>query len=403
MRWKSNAELAVRASIRQFLNDEIIPQLKSKKDRMLIGSNAKLNAIERELRFILAIDEGKFDADPWLFNTMAGTWELHGVDQPFKLREHRRDDYITKLAPFTPGGECPLWLNFLEFITNGDKDLARYLQKLCGYALIGDRSEQMFAFLYGGGNNGKSVFLQTLLYVLGDYAVTVPSEVFMWSPFPRHPEELMTMKGARLIVSSEVPADCKWNITRLKQVTGGERIRAAYKHKDSVEFNVTGLLVMAGNDKPQIKSIDLAIKRRIHLVPFTATISEDFRDKRLAAKLQTEAGAILAWMIEGCRLWQLEGLDRPPAVAIATNQYILEEDDIRQWADECTEDNVHARTRSGQLYASWKQWADASGLNPGSIKTFSSNLKKMGFETAHSRDGTLFLRVALRAVTGDRW
>lgn len=321
---------------------------------------------------------------------------VHG----FPIYPHRREDFITKKTRVAPEGDCPLWLDFIEFVSNGDKQLARYLQVLCGYALVGDRSEQMFAFIHGGGNNGKSVFLQTIQWVLGSYAVTVDASVFMWSPHQRHPEELMPLRGARLVVASEVPPDARWNEARIKAVTGGEIIRARGMHQNSIEFPVQALLIMAGNEKPHLKSVDIAIRRRIHLIPFVATVSEDQRDKHLATRLQEQGGGILKWMFEGCRIWQAEGLIRPNAVEQATEDYLEDEDTVKQWVLECCHISDLTRTRTVILYNNWKSWAEAQGLKPIDVTRFSSKLttlgKTMGFERAHRGDFRGFFRITIK-------
>jgi len=108
---------------------------------------------------MLEIDERVFDADPWLYNCPSGTSDLRQIDEG--LRKHDRNDYITKLSAADPVAECPKWRKFIDWVTCGDNELADYLQRLAGYTLVGVVDEQMFAFLYGGGGNGKSVFLQT--------------------------------------------------------------------------------------------------------------------------------------------------------------------------------------------------------------------------------------------------
>lgn len=378
-RWRGDgAELRVLAAIREFLKREIAPGVRSKKERTAVESSGKLHAIAHELRLLRVIGSDVWDAQPWLLNTPVGVWELRGTP---RLRAHRRDDYITKITAVSAGGDCPLWLNHIEFVTNGDRAYARFLQKLAGYALTGVRTAQIFAFLFGSGGNGKGKFLEALAYVLGDYAKTMMAETFLERRWQKHEEELTPLRGARLVVASEFPENAEWNTARLKTITGGDRIRASFKGKDSFEFQPQALLLLAGNDKPKLQSVDPGIVRRLHLLPFVNAFDDEHKDPDISEKLKAEAGGILAWCIEGCRLWQIEGLIPPEVVAGATESYLSEQDLMRQWVEECcdTADPI-CRTRVGVLFESWSAWAKTNGAEVGDATRFSGKLGKLGFE-----------------------
>lgn len=403
-RWLDDQLMALDSKIQEFLK-KVAPAARSPRDRLRIGSSNLLGSVERELRAMLSVQESEFDADPWLMNFPGGTLDLRYCSAPVSLRPHRREDRLTKLAAANPGGAAPMWLEFIEFVCCGDAELGAYLQQLAGYALAGVADEQIFAFLYGGGSNGKSVFVETLLRVLGDYGVTCPAGVFTARPFEQHPEELMALRGARLVVASEVAANAKWNEQRIKMVTGGERIRARYMRENSVEFANSATLIVSGNHKPELHAVDDAIRRRMHIVPFRAKVSVEGRDKQMGDKLMSEAGGILAWMVEGCRLWrQSRGLILPEAVARATEDYIADEDHIEQWVLDCCYDGRkderdRSETKTGALYASWKRWAEAAGISPGSINPFSTKLGNCGFERYRAGRERGFKKITLRPET----
>ena len=86
----------------------------------------------------------------------------------------------------------------------------------------------MLAFIWGPGGNGKGVFLNTIINILGDYVKLAGSEVFMASRMERHPTELAGLQGARLVVGSEVEENSRWNESRIKSLTGGDPISARY-------------------------------------------------------------------------------------------------------------------------------------------------------------------------------
>jgi hypothetical protein len=92
------------------------------------------------------------------------------------------------------------------------------------------------------------------------------------------------------------------------------------------EFIPQFKLVVAGNHKPSIRTIDEAMRRRLHLVPFTVTIPPKRRDKTLPERLLAERDGVLAWAVQGCVEWQRIGLQPPAAVMAATEEYFEAED-----------------------------------------------------------------------------
>jgi putative DNA primase/helicase len=114
-----------------------------------------------------------WDKDPFLLGTPDGTVDL----RTGKMRPADPADGITKLTSVAPAAkaDCPLWLKFLDESTGGDVELIRLLQQLCGYSLTGDTREHALFFIYGGGGNGKSVFLNTVSHIMFDYATMAAS------------------------------------------------------------------------------------------------------------------------------------------------------------------------------------------------------------------------------------
>jgi putative DNA primase/helicase len=304
----------------------------------------------------------------------------------------RPEDYMTKCAAASPGGECPLWLAFLHRVTKGDVKLQNYLQRVAGYCLTGHTSEHAVFFLFGTGANGKSVFVNTLAGMMGDYAITAPMEVFIESHSDRHPTELAMLRGARLVVASETQSGRNWNEQRIKTLTGGDRISARFMRGDFFEFTPQFKLMISGNHKPSLRNIDEAIRRRLHLIPFVVTIPVGERDPDLAEKLKAEWGGILQWAIDGTLEWRRVGLSPPDVVVRATEEYLEAEDDIRSWISDCCTEESGARTSSSALYASWKDWAERVGRRggPGSQKSFSESLTGHGFEKTKTRTGIVF-------------
>ena len=185
---------------------------------------------------------------------------------------------------------------------------------MTGYALTGSTQEAALFFLYGTGANGKTVFCNTVSGIHAAYAAVAPMETFIATKGERHPTDLAGLRGARLVTAVETEEGRHWNEAKIKALTGGDKIAARFMRQDFFEFVPQFKLVIAGNHKTGLRSINEAIRRRFNLVPFTVKIPEDERDERLTEKLRAEWPGILQWMIDGCLDWQADGLRPPEAV-----------------------------------------------------------------------------------------
>jgi putative DNA primase/helicase len=320
----------------------------------------------------------QWDADPWLLGTPDGTVDLRTGE----LRRARPEDYITmttSVAPAPSGTRPSLWLGVFERITNRNAELQGYLQRFFGYALTGSIREHVFAFGHGGGANGKGVTLNTIAGVLGDYALAIPTEMLMVSQSERHPTELARLRGVRLAIGSETEEGKRWAEAKIKSLTGGDPIPARFMRQDFFEFAPAFKLFVIGNHRPSLRGVDEAMRRRLHLVPFSVTIPEPERDPDLFEKLRMEWPAVLRWCIDGCLAWQRDGLRPPDAVKVATTDYLEAEDALTLWMEEVAEPDPAAWESCGSLFGSWKRWADVAGEFVGSQKRFSGLLLERGF------------------------
>lgn len=371
--------------------------------RAAIASGKTVAAVERlaraDRRIAGTIDQ--WDRDPWLLNTPAGVVDLRtGL-----IRPHRADDFMTKITAVAPDGDCPRFTVFLDRITGSDRKLVAYLQRAFGYALTGLTREHALFFAYGTGANGKSVLLSTVAGILAEYHRTAPIETFTASNGDRHPTDLAGLRGARLVSATETEEGRRWAESRIKQLTGGDVIAARFMRQDFFEFLPVFKLFIAGNHKPSLRSVDEAIRRRFHLVPFAVTIPADERDGTLTEKLKTEWPGILAWLIDGCLMWQREGLRPPKAVVDATAAYLDAEDAIAAWIDERCDRVVGDWGSLGALYGSWSDWAAKAGEIAGSQKGLGEKLKTRGFVDHKKKVGQGFfgLRIRLRGPDETAW
>ena len=387
-RWCMDETLGVFDLVRQQCREarKALPADASEKLHAILASASTVAAVERlaksDRRLAATVDQ--WDRDTDLLNTPGG-----GVDlRTGAVRPHAFVDYCTKItavAPAPPGTDCPLWRAFLTRIMAGDDELIRFLQRVAGYALTGLTIEHALFFFYGTGANGKGVFLNTLTNVFGDYATVAPMETFTATNSERHPTDLAMLRGARLVTAQETEEGRRWSEAKIKALTGGDPVTARFMRQDFFTYTPQFKLLIAGNHKPGLRSVDEAIRRRFNLVPFAVTIPPEERDLRLTEKLKPEWPAILRWAIDGCLEWRRRGLDQPQAVQAATDEYLADEDVFARWLDECCQRSSFGHETTADLFASWRNYCDRTAEHAGTEKQFRENLKQRDFKP--KRDG----------------
>lgn len=299
-----------------------------------------------------------------------------------RTAEHDKKYMISKLAPVTydENAKCPRWGRFIEEITCGDKSLQLYLQRMIGYCMTAYTKEQCMFFLYGNGSNGKSVFVDTIAYMLGEYAASCqPETVMMRDRNNTARGDLARLKGARMVVTSEPNDGCRLDEGIVKQMTGGteNKLTARFLYGREFEFSPEFKIVMSTNYKPVIKGTDNGIWRRVRLIPFTAEFTKENRDPQLTEKLRRELPGILNWAIAGAVGWCKEGL--PPCAIIdeAGQEYRSEMDRVQQFLDDCTERSDSGSTQASTLYKCYRAWCSEQGDRfPISSNKFCSELKR---------------------------
>jgi putative DNA primase/helicase len=327
----------------------------------------------------------QLDSHHRLLNLANGTLDLDTAT----LRPHDRADLLTKLGPveYDAGARCPLWLSFLNRIMDGNTDLIDYLQRLVGYGLTADVSEQSIWFFHGAGANGKSTFLSTVLALMGDYGMQAVSDLLMVKANESHPTERADLLGKRFVCTIETEEGKRLAESLMKQLTGEDRIRARRMRQDFFEFQPTHKIIMAANHKPVIRGRDLAVWRRIKLVPFTVTIPEEEKDKQLPKKLRAELPGILNWAVDGYRRWAAHGMAEPDEVRAATAEYQREQDLVAAFIAECCCVLADARVKSSLLFESYKNWSGDKFMTQ---KDFSQQVVDKGFRKDRGQGGAVF-------------
>jgi putative DNA primase/helicase len=306
---------------------------------------------------------------------------------------------ITKCAhtAYDRQADCPAWKQFVREIMNYNADIITFLQTAAGWALTGDTSEQTMFILFGSGANGKSTFLNTIMYLLGDYAIATPTETFMKRNGDQNTNDIARLRGARFVTTTEAEQGRRLSEPLIKQITGNDRMTARFLYGEFFNFVPTFKIFMATNHKPVIKGTDHGIWRRIKLIPFTTRIPEEKQDKHLEEKLRGESAGGLNRRLEGTMRWRREGLRTPAVILSATDEYRGEMDVIGNFLKECCVQNPGTSIRIRELFKAYQGWCDENNEHACSERFFSLRLKEMGYERTRTADARYWSGIMLKA------
>lgn len=359
----------------------------------------------------IVVQANQLDADPYALCTPAGVVDLRDgkLTQPDPAHNHTRSTSV----PPDPDGATPRWNRFLEQTFAGHAELTAYVQRIAGYSITGAVTHHVLPFLHGSGGNGKSVFLDVLRAVLGDYAATAPAG-FLMASREQHETEIARLHGLRFVIASEVNQEARFDEAKVKLLTGGDALTARFMHKDYFTFSPTHHLWLMGNHKPAVTSGGgESFWRRLRLVPFTNTVPVGDRDDDLAQRLITEeAPGILAWLIDGAVASHPDrgGLRDPSSVLTETRSYALEEDMVGRFLD----DRCHlgggdlVRTNTKDVLDAYRQWCKDEGSRPTSNTVFGRELRtRFDIETERSHGRRYYVGLTLLnppdEPDGDAW
>ncbi|MEB3062476.1 DNA primase family protein [[Mycobacterium] zoologicum] len=329
------------------------------------------------------------DADPYLLNVANGTLDLRTLE----LRDHHPGDGITKVtrAAWRPDAVGDVWAAHIGLVLP-DESVRAYLQRLVGLSLLGTVREHVLPILTGTGGNGKGVTYGALLHALGDYASTVEPDLFMHRD-GAHPTGEMDLLGRRLVIVSESERDRRLAEATMKRLTGGDTIRARRMRQDFVEFAPSHLPLLITNHLPRVSGDDPAIWRRIRIIPFDVTVTDEQRRKSAGIEehLQGEADAILSWAIAGWADYQARrGLDEPASVLAATDAYHRNSDAVGQFITECCSTAPTLKAETKQLFERWERWRSTEGVELLSMRAFGIALDNKGYTAQKSTGGRRF-------------
>jgi putative DNA primase/helicase len=372
---------------------------------MKTQSRARLEAmIELAKSEYPIFDSGEgWDSDPMLLGVANGVIDLRtGI-----LRNGRPADKMTLHTdiPFLPSAQCSRFIQFLDEIFGADRELIEYIQRVVGYCLTGDVSEQCLFLCFGSGANGKSTFLELLKLIFGLYGYNLPFSAFELSARASIPNDVAAIVGKRLVTAVETSESAKWNEARIKGLTGGDEITARHLYHEYFKFNPTGKFFLAVNHLPEVADDSEGLWRRIRLIPFLKqfSTSNGTADKDLLAKLKAEAPGILAWAVQGSLMWQESRLGIPVSVKDATDEYRQESDPLADFIEDCCRLAPDAQVLAADLWKEYQLWErDTATRTQLSRVAFSNRLKARGFKKVkrgHNRSWT-WLGIGLKENNG---
>jgi len=341
----------------------------------------------------LNIKADDLDKNPYLLNVRNGTINVLSGE----FMAHCQEDMITKIAnvEYNPAADCPLWKQFIREIMNYKADLINFLQTAAGWALTGNIEEQTMFILYGSGANGKTTFLNTIQYILGDYAIATPTESFMKKNNDQNTNDIARLRGTRFVTTTEAEQGRRLSETLIKKITGNDQITARFLYGEYFNFIPTFKIFMATNHKPVIKGTDHGIWRRIMLIPFTTTIPKEKQDKNLEEKLKQETSGILNWLLEGTQRWRREGLVAPPVILNATDEYRGEMDVIGNFIKERCIKGYDVSIQIKDLYKAYADWCNENKEHAVSERFFTMRLKEIGFTQGRKSDIRFWVGIGL--------
>lgn len=376
--WNQEKKDTVRTAHLQSLKDTIhkrISRLRTDRGRTACLKFARTNQDP------LAISGHELDVNPWLIACPNGVVDV----RTGRFRDGRPDEYITKASPTEwQGIDAPAkaWEDFLLQIMDDDRETVDFIQRILGYAITGRPAEHCFLVLWGPkGRNGKSTFVETLNYVLGELAAPIQSEILLdqirsrsaAAPSP----DILALRGLRIAFASETDEGRKFSPARVKWLTGGDTlVGRQLNEKYLTRFNPTHTLILMTNNKPHAPADDFAFWERLFLIEFPLSfvprdpVAAHERKRRQAVvdDLRKCAPGILAWLVKGAIGYLRRGLDPPEQILKARRQYQREEDLLAEWMEECCQVDEFARVRSSDLYDNFAAWFEKNVSSKNVIK-----------------------------------
>ena len=346
----------------------------------------------------IPVREDQLDSVPNIVVAENGSIDL----RTGSIIEPSRDHLCSKTMaiPYDKEAKAPRFMKFLDEIMLGDAEKIEFLQRWFGYSLTADTSAQSFLIMYGTGANGKSTLVELISRISGGYAKSAPPDTFTLKQAGGIPNDIAALRGSRLVLTTETEANARLAESKVKYMTGGDRVSARFMRGEFFEFVPQWKIVISTNHRPRVSGGDFGIWRRVLLLPFKFQADGSNLDPLLPQKLWEEREGVLAWMVDGARKWYLDGMGRtglaiPKSILVETQEYRVDDDLIGRYvADECLTGldlpYAHGEIESSALFKSFREWADGEGERFYAQMTqtmFGRAMRERGFESTRGKGG----------------
>jgi putative DNA primase/helicase len=331
--------------------------------KVRFASNVETGA--RVMQEVATVNEN-WDNDPWMIGTPGGTVDL----QAGTLRLGLPDDMISKVTACAPSErqDCPRWLDFLDQALEGKAENIQFLQRACGYSLTGLTSEEALFYLAGKSGSGKGTATTTIKAILRDYGASVPMTMFTDTGWRALEYYRAKLPGKRFVLASEPEKGATWSDAFVNEITGSDHLSARQPRGRVFDFVPSHKLWINGEQVPELKSVASGLRRRLRIIPFNHPPATP--DPNLKSALRNEFPAILRWMIDGCLDWFENGLNPPPDIVAAGDEYFRNQDTIARWIEERCDLNPNGNVKPGLALLSFNDWANKYGEKKLNNNTF---------------------------------
>lgn len=328
----------------------------------------------------MRIEATEFDRYPYLINCKNGTYDLKEME----FREHRYEDFLTMQTSFEYGLQedtCERWVQFIDEVTEGDKEKADYLQRALGYSILGTSKEECMFILHGKTTrNGKSTMLDAIQHLLGDYSTVAPVELICRAERQKNAEAptsvLAKLKGKRFVTMAESDTAGKLDEATIKQYTGGEDITARELYQAAITFKPQFTMWLSCNDLPSVKDKSLFASDRVRVIEFNRHFTDAEQDKGLKDYFESPEAmkGIFTWLVAGCMKYKRFGLRMCDRMKAVIRQYEKDNDLVLQFLEEKAERQAEGHTKAKALYDTYKIWCKSNGYYVCSMKKFNAEL-----------------------------
>ena len=330
-----------------------------------LGDRNRRVKMIQDARPLCAAQENDFDRDPDLLNCQNGVLRLSTGE----LLQHDPALMLTKIcnASYSPGTISQQWEAFVDQIMQGDHEKKEYLQRIAGYGISGTNEQETMFMLYGASSrNGKSTFLETIAYVLGDYADTISPESLAAGRNKNGAAaspDIAKLNGVRFLKCSEPEKKMVINPVLFKNLTGGDSITARELYQRPFTFRPQFKLFMNTNYLPTINDPTIFSSKRVNVLSFDRHFEDQEQDKSLKYRLRGEknSSAVLTWLVEGYKTYLARGVVSPAAVMEATKQYEEKSDKIGMFLEECYIRDPDELVKLSNAYDLYRRWCSANG------------------------------------------